>query len=216
MGKFIAIFALLVGFAAAEAAHATAEEWAIRAAYTDACSCDPSCPCIYGSAPTKGFCEGNGLIEIKSGHYGDVNLDGISAVVAYHMGNDGTWTKYYVSDRASDQQVEAMTRITPAAFRFLAGSKVLSVEKGPVTVERTASHVKYSVSASSVDLELLTNADGEPIRIDNLPAKEFPGPRFNDFTQYRTVSLVHKAGGESFHHARTSGFTSMIDESGKD
>ena len=40
--------------------------WSIQADYTDTCSCAPTCPCLFGSAPTMGFCEGLTLIEIEN------------------------------------------------------------------------------------------------------------------------------------------------------
>ena len=56
-------------------------EWSIKADYTDSCCCQPSCPCLFGSAPTLDHCEGITLVEIKNGHYRDVRLDGIHPVV---------------------------------------------------------------------------------------------------------------------------------------
>jgi len=215
VGKLFTTLALVIGLSAGTAAIAGADDWAVNADFTDACSCNASCPCIYGSPPTQGFCEGNALIEVKKGHYGDVNLDGVSAVVTYHMGADGAWSKYYVSDKASDSQAKALSKLVPPALGFLSGAKVLSVEKAPIDVERTASMVKYSGPVSSVELQLMTNADGKPIRVDNLPAKGFPGPKYIDFTQYRTVELVHKDGEGAFSHARTSGFTTKISASSK-
>ena len=58
--------------------------WSIKADYTDACSCAPSCPCLFGSGPTLGHCEGITLVEIESGHYGDVGLDGIKVLPGSH------------------------------------------------------------------------------------------------------------------------------------
>ncbi len=215
VGKYFAVIALVVGLIAGATTFSVAEDWAAKASFTDACSCNPSCPCVYGSPPTQGFCEGNGLVEVNKGHYGDVNLDGVSAVVTYHMGADGTWTKYYVSDKASDQQVKAMSKLIPAAFGFLGGAKVLAVEKAPLSVKRTESRVNFSVPASTVELEMVKGADGKPITVQNLPAQGFPGPHMIDYTLYKTVELTHNGSEGGFNHSGTSGNTSRIDVQSK-
>jgi len=75
--------------AANYAASLLAEKEAIKAGYTDSCSCQPSCPCLFGSAPTLGHCEGVTLVEIESGHYGDVQLDGINVLAVYRGAGRG-------------------------------------------------------------------------------------------------------------------------------
>ena len=74
--------------------------WAVKANYVDSCSCKPSCPCLFGSHATLGYCEGLTLIEIEQGHFGDVRLDGIEVVAVYRSGN---WIKFYVTDEAPAQ-----------------------------------------------------------------------------------------------------------------
>jgi hypothetical protein len=215
VGKYFAAIALIVGLVASTTTFAGSEDWAVKANFTDACSCNPSCPCVYGSPPTQGFCEGNGLVEVEKGHYGDVNLDGVSAVVTYHMGPNGAWTKYYVSDKASDKQVKAMSKLIPACFGFLGGAKVLTVEKASLNVNRTGSQVKFSVPASTVEIEMVQGADGKPITVQNLPAQGFPGPHMIDYTLYKTVELTHSGSEGGFSHSGTSGHTARIDEQSK-
>jgi len=79
--------------------------WSVKADYTDTCSCQPTCPCFFGSAPTLGHCEGVTLVEIESGHYGDVRLDGVKVLALYRGGD---WIKFYVTDIA-DAQVAMAT-----------------------------------------------------------------------------------------------------------
>ena len=45
-------------------------QWVLKADYVDACCCDLACPCLFGGSPTKGFCKGTLLMEIKEGRYG--------------------------------------------------------------------------------------------------------------------------------------------------
>jgi hypothetical protein len=39
------------------AASVSAQDWAINADYTESCSCNPACPCLFGSPSTLGYCE---------------------------------------------------------------------------------------------------------------------------------------------------------------
>jgi hypothetical protein len=209
------VFALVMLFATAFGSALRADDWSLKGRFTDACSCNAACPCVFGSPPTQGFCEGNGLVEIEKGSYGDVSLDGVAAVVTYHMGAEGTWTKYYVSDKASDEQMKAMSQLLPAALGFLGGADVRAVEKAAVKVERSDGQVVFSVPASTTHLEKILSAEGAPITIENLPAKGFPGPPFLDYTLYRTVELKHAGGKGAFRHSGTSGHTTRIDVSGE-
>ena len=206
------LFALILSLAVA--ATVGAEQWSLKGDFTDACSCNASCPCLFGSAPTHDYCEGTALLEVKKGNYGSVNLDGVSAMVVYHMGGDGTWTKYYVSDKATDAQVKAVTQLIPAAFRFMAGAEVKEVKKTPVSIVRSDSKVKYSVPAASVEIEQLKNAEGKPIMIQNLPSKDFPAPPSLDHTQCKTIDLTYNSSNGGFHYSGTNGYTSRVDVSG--
>ena len=47
-------------------------------------------------------------MEIESGHYGDVEIDGLSAVLTYRLGE---WLRVYVDDKASDAQVDAVAAV---------------------------------------------------------------------------------------------------------
>jgi len=107
--------------------------WAIKGTWTDSCCCKVTCPCLAGEKPTEGFCQGASLLEVASGHNGDVNLDGTTAIVAYHVRD---WTRVYVDDSATDAQVEALAEVIPKVLPFVSKGKVESVEKTSVTVER--------------------------------------------------------------------------------
>jgi hypothetical protein len=68
-------------------------EWYVEGASFGNCSCDYSCPCQFEARPTKGGCSGIGVFRIDRGHFGQVSLDGLKAVVSYawpgpiHEGN---------------------------------------------------------------------------------------------------------------------------------
>jgi hypothetical protein len=90
-------------------------EWHLKADYVETCNCDFGCPCNFDGFPTYGFCRALVLYHIRSGHYGNVNLDGVDIVFAaswpkaIHEGN-GT-TQLFISEKASMDQREAVIQI---------------------------------------------------------------------------------------------------------
>jgi hypothetical protein len=54
--------------------------WHITGDWFDNCSCAVACPCTFAQAPDNGFCESVLFWHVRSGHYGDINLDDLSFV----------------------------------------------------------------------------------------------------------------------------------------
>jgi hypothetical protein len=182
--------------------------WSVKADYTDACSCQPTCPCFFGSAPTLGHCEGVTLVEIKSGHYGGVRLDGVKVLAVYRGGD---WIKFYVTDEADEAQTEAALKLLPTFEEFFAIENVLEVRNVPIIVERSAERMKISTPNTVAEIEIMKGKNGQPIKIENIPSPAFPAPPMLDHTQYRTVILKHEAGDKQFEYSRTNAFTARIE-----
>lgn len=93
----------------------SATKWHINGDYVLACNCDYGCPCNFNARPTMGFCQGAVGFKIASGVYGNVKLDGLSAVVAVkwpgaiHDGNGVA--AIFIDKGASPQQREALGKI---------------------------------------------------------------------------------------------------------
>ncbi len=205
MKKQIFILTIALGVLMVLPASTLAQEWAINGSYTESCSCNPTCPCHFGSAPSLGHCQGIGLLEIKVGHYGDVKLDGVSIVSAQDMGK---WVKYYVNDGVSDEQAKAAGLIFVEMMEgYPPEMKVLSTQIVPIEVERTATRIKFSVPDSKVEIEVMKGLNDKPIKIANLPAA-----RLKDYTQYKSIILDHK-GEQKFSYSGTNGLTSNVDMS---
>jgi hypothetical protein len=192
--------------------NAPGADWSVKADYTDACCCQPSCPCFFGSAPTLGYCEGVSVVEFEEAHYGGVRLDGVK-VVAVYRGN--SWIKFYVGDKASEEQTEAAVKLLPAFEEFFAIENVLEVKNVPISVERTDETVKISTPNTTSEIEIMKGKNGKPIKIDNLPWPSFPGPPLNDHTQYRTIVLKHEGKDQRFEYSGTNGFTAKIETDAK-
>lgn len=188
-----------------------AQEWAIKANYTESCCCNPTCPCAFGSPPTLGHCDVVTLFEIEKGHYGNTNLDGVSIVMTSRFLE---WIKYSVNDDATDEQAEAASKLITAVFG-MADVKVLSSDKVPISIERTADKVKFSVPSSTVEIEMMKGWGGKPIKIQNIPVQKFSWPLFEDYTQYKSIALSHQSEDKKFSYTGTNGFTAKIDATSK-
>ena len=182
--------------------------WSIKADYSDSCCCKPSCPCLFGSPSTQGHCHGATLIEIESGHFGDVNLDGVDVMAVYQGGN---WIKFYVTDKADEAQTAAAVELLPTFEHFFAIDNVLEVLNVPISVERSEGRMTYSVPNTTVDIEVMLGKNGKPIQIANFPSPSFPAPPFLDHTQYRAVVLKHEGEDRPFDYTGTNGFTARIE-----
>lgn len=207
----VSLLVLVGGFATqlpAGEEHSQSPSWSVKARYTDTCSCAPTCPCFFGSAPTHGYCEGITLVEIDEGHYGDVQLDGV-AVLAVYRGGD--WIKFYVTDKADKTQTEAALELLPTFEEFFAIDNVLEVENVPLTVERTAERIKITTPNTFAEIEVMKGKNGKPIKIENLPSPDFPAPPYLDHTQYRSVILKHEAEDKQFEYEGRNGFTARIE-----
>jgi len=173
--------------------------WKMSATVAESCSCTVSCPCNFGGEPSHMPCEGNRIISIDSGNYDGVDLAGVQLIVTFNMRN---WSKIYVSDKVSDQQMKAVEAMLPLAFAgFHKG--MLSFTKAPITMEVTESRVKFSGPESSVDMEVMKGFNGKAVKVMNLPSAVF-----QDYTQFRSISHTHTSATHSWSHKGTNGFTS--------
>jgi hypothetical protein len=203
---------VIVGMGAFAARSETTEsEWALKGSWSDTCSCKVTCPCLVGSGPTESFCEGSSLIEVEKGHYGGVGIDGLTAIVTYRVGK---WARVFVADSATAEQADALAAVIPLAVPFLGMGSIETVEVVPISVERTETMVKYAAPESTVELEIVMGANGEPIKIANLPVKGLPFPEFHDHTQYRSVLSKHDSEAHNFEWSGRNGFVSKVDQAG--
>jgi hypothetical protein len=203
------IIGTLIALAPALAVSPATPRWALKADYVDACNCDLACPCLFGGSPTHGYCKGASLVEIKEGHYGQVDLAGVTVLAVY---NGGKWIKFFVSENATKEQTDTVAEFLPAAEGFFE-APVSEVRNSPISVMRTKDKVKITTEETLIELEQIRNADGEPIKVLGLPAHGFPGLPYLNHTQYKTVALVHDSEKEKFKFSGTNGYTARIDAS---
>lgn len=180
--------------------------WRLSATVAESCSCTISCPCNFGGRPNRNPCEGNRMISIDSGRYGDTDLAGVQFLVTFEM---GTWSKIYVSDKVSAAQQKAVEALLPLAFAgFHKG--MLSFSKVPITMEINDSRVRFSTPESAVDMEVVRGMNGQAIKIMNLP-----GVALQNYTQFKSVSHTHTSATHNWKHSGTNGFVSKMDVQSK-
>ena len=119
--------------------------WQIKGEYMETCNCTLLCPCITSNLaeqPTEGDCIAAVTMRIDKGAKDGVTLDGLSFIVMMHspgaMGAGNIKVGLIIDDRASQQQVEAITAIATgaaggpmAALAPLVGS-IAGVERRPI------------------------------------------------------------------------------------
>jgi len=200
-------FAISLGVLALTTPPRAAEpNWHITATVAESCSCTISCPCNFGGNPNRNPCEGNRLIAIKSGHYEGVDLAGVTFLVTFEM---RSWSKIYVSDAVTEAQKQAVEALLPIAFAgFHRG--MLSFTTAPIAMDITAKRVRFSGPESSVDMEVMTGYNGQPVKILNLP-----NAAYQDYTQFKSVTHTHKSDKATWSHTGTNGFTSTMDVGSK-
>lgn len=185
---------------------AQSPSWRLSATVAESCSCTISCPCNFGGRPNRNPCEGNRMISIDSGRYGDTDLAGVQFLVTFEM---GSWSKIYVSDKVSAEQQKAVEALLPLAFAgFHKG--MLSFSKVPITMEINDARVRFSTPESSVDMEVVRGYNGQAIKIVNLP-----GVALQNYTQFKSVSHTHTSATHNWKHSGTNGFVSKMDVQSK-
>ena len=117
--------------------------WKIAGFYFESCNCDVACPCIFLSPPTSGDCTLLVAWHIEQGRFGQIDLDGLNAVLAVYSPPgrmlEVKWkVALYVDERANQDQRDALTQIfSGQAGGHLAGvapliGEVLGVKAVPI------------------------------------------------------------------------------------
>lgn len=89
--------------------------WSITGVHFANCNCDYGCPCQFNALPTHRDCRAVVAWQIEKGHYGDVKLDGLSAVNTYawpgavHEGNGELQS--IIDERADEAQRKALVAL---------------------------------------------------------------------------------------------------------
>jgi hypothetical protein len=194
--------------------------WVFDADYLQACNCDYGCPCEFAAPPTPGFCEAAGAWLIKTGHCGNVSLDGLGLGFAAHWPSaihlgSGTVT-LFIDERANQEQREALENI---GFGKLGGLPFEILATTFTTVQPT-SFVPFEVHLDgrnstarvgdqiSVGFEPVKNpvtGDPEFVRIEHATGFVFKGAEVVSARDVRVSS-----GSINFQYSNKAGFVTEV------
>ena len=117
--------------------------------------------------------------------------------------------KLYIDEAAAHAQMDALVellKLDKTMGRIYAGkTEILSQERVQISVEKTSDRVKFSVSASTVEIEMMKSLGGKPIKVENLPLSFS-----DDYTQYKSISNSHQSDDHKFSYSGTNGHVSRI------
>jgi len=144
-------------------------DWEILGHYGEACSCDIGCPCIFKVPATQGFCKIALLFAIVKGKYGIIDLSGLRVVVTGEIGK-GAFLSYYMDERATPQQREALVNIFRGLLKGLA-KEDLGVKSVPIRVQLLPKSRGVSIPGIlEFKVEQVVGRDGHsPVVITNPP-----------------------------------------------
>src|SRR6201997_3552999 len=142
----------------------------IAGSFFEACNCDIACPCVLLSPPTTGDCTLLLAWHIDHGRFGQIDLDGLNAVLAVHSPGHMLEVKWkvalYIDERANQDQQDALTQI----FSGQAGGPVAGFAPfiGEVLGVKTAA-IEYRAEGKRRSIRLGDIAEAE---IDGLPGPD--------------------------------------------
>ncbi|MDB5555963.1 MAG: hypothetical protein JWL86_5947 [Rhizobium sp.] len=147
--------------------------WEIDAMEIANCNCNFGCPCQFNSLPTHGNCEAAVGFIIKTGHFGEVRLDGVKMALAVkwpgpiHLGN-GTMQLVVDSAATPDQRAAVEKIVTGSdtedmATMFWVFSK-MSPNKLETLTKPIDAQVDIEARTGYVRVPDIFDLDVEPIR----------------------------------------------------
>ena len=86
----------------------------LKGEYFEGCTCNPGCPCLFGSEPTHNkTCKIAGVFRIQKGSYGQYSLDSqtVIGITDLTARPDKNWIVFYIDDKASAVQKNALLDI---------------------------------------------------------------------------------------------------------
>lgn len=197
---WIGIFISLFCFSLSDKVSAT-PSWSIKGEYFEGCTCNPGCPCLFGSEPTHNrTCIITGVFHIKSGNYGQYTLDGqtVIGITDLTAGPDENWIVFYINgDGTSSIRNKVLLDIFQHhVFGFAkVPSERITVRYLPVYVESTEWRKKAVVVDNlTLDVELL-RGKGNPDKPTQIVNKNFPV--WAD--EFDTTLNMGKASTHRFH-----------------
>lgn len=152
----------------------------------EVCTCQILCPCWVGEDPDKGICNASLAYHFRKGEIEGVDVSGITVGFSAHIpGNvlNGDWRVcVYISDRASDEQMDAILRAWqgelggPLADLAQLVGEVVKVERAPITFDVEKGKGVYRIGeVVEAELAPYQGPTGEPTKLVESIFSTIPG-----------------------------------------
>jgi hypothetical protein len=158
----------------------------VSGSYFESCNCFAPCSCVCLSPPSHGDCAFLVAWHIDKGSLGDVQLDGLNAVLfGYSPGAmlESKWrVALYLDERANQPQQEALGKV----FSGAAGGpleqlgpfigEVMGIKPAQITYRSEGRKRSLSIAGvAEMEIEGLAGQDGGEVTLNNHPLTPVPG-----------------------------------------
>jgi hypothetical protein len=219
-GRYVlsGLIAVVMLFCVSGAVPADSPAWSIEGEYFEGCTCNPGCPCLFGSEPTYKKCKISGIFNIHKGKYGEQTLDGqtVVGITDLTATPDSNWIVFYMNkETISDAQKDALLDIFQNhVFGF---AKVpperITVRSLPIHIETSKWRKKVEVADKlTLEVEILRGA-GDSARPTQIVNKLFPiWSKEFDATLDMGKAVTHrfKEGDQGWNYDGRSGFATTF------
>jgi hypothetical protein len=220
---------LVASASAAQAAAPKGAPYSVKGAYYETCACSVSCPCATGKfKPTEPHCDAAMVFHFDKGNVGKVKLDGLNMVGVLRSPKDKIVKQafadgavdllaFYVDDKATPEQREAIGQVFPALF----GEKPIGGFKAPQFVPMTftveGDIAKLNAMGGKITFETENLAIPEVGKLDPKAAAKAkpkrititnsgPFPWIGDMTQGQSKSFHYDDNGAKWDYKDRNAF----------
>ncbi|MFQ5965572.1 MAG: DUF1326 domain-containing protein [Candidatus Scalinduaceae bacterium] len=193
--------------------------WSIEGEYFEGCTCNPGCPCLFGSEPThNSTCKITGVFHIHKGKYGQYNLDGqtVIGITDLTASQSKNWIVFYINKKGSSgAHGKALLDIFKShVFGFAeVPSERITVRYLPIQIESSEWRKKVSVADNlTLDVEIL-RGKGDPDKPTQIVNKNFPiWSKEFDTTLDMGKAVTHRfhEGNQEWNYDGRSGFATRF------
>ncbi|MBI3647564.1 MAG: DUF1326 domain-containing protein [Actinobacteria bacterium] len=143
--------------------------WRMQGTLLELCSCAPGCDCNFRGVPNseEGNCEALACHRVDTGHFGEVDLSGVTFVMAYWwpgaIHDKGGRARGYVDCR-DDAQFEAIRSVVSGEVGHDFFQIFNSTYERPPVLERATIDAVFDGKGSRFSVEGVATARLEPLR----------------------------------------------------
>lgn len=197
--------------------------WRIEGDFMESCNCNVSCPCALNSTgnntipPTYGHCDLILAFHIDKGHFEDVDLSDLAfAIISYSAGplmSVCNWSMgYYIDDRATDAQYEALSKLLKGEagglpkVLYAYHERITAFRRAKVSLVRFERGMRLTVDdICEANVKAIDGLyDNDVVTISNIH------PLAVDVVQAYNGITVYKDGGLDFNNTGKTAFYSRF------